>query len=372
MIPDGSAPKPVSQIALPPQDESGKELVPSRVAPPELQRWVRDFCEAKVLRKRITSLLGLIGWMRKKPSSAADLAGLAGFVEYLETGPERRSHFQTAFANLLSEMNCVPLFAEAGIPSDHSLISEVGLRISGRLLPSARELTDAAKVLVTLYPNQRTAQRFLATPPELFRQLIEAVTPATDPDFAHHEYLDLQEALRLLASRVSALGLKPEVRSRSSSSGVAESPFYQLQNCTEELLVASRAQDIHATLDRWHSLVQRCRGEMVHVHQHMENAGVSVELIFDLRKIAACLSRMESIVDVLDADDHSTRLVALQGLLAQLLAGRLADLSLSSLLRENLNLIARKMVERTGHSGEHYIAHNRVEYWRMWAAALGG
>ena len=30
------------------------------------------------------------------------------------------------------------------------------------------------------------------------------------------------------------------------------------------------------------------------------------------------------------------------------------------------------MVERTGHSGEHYIAHNRAEYWHMWMAALGG
>ena len=30
------------------------------------------------------------------------------------------------------------------------------------------------------------------------------------------------------------------------------------------------------------------------------------------------------------------------------------------------------MVERTGHSGEHYIAHDRKEYWHMWAAAIGG
>jgi site-specific recombinase len=55
-----------------------------------------------------------------------------------------------------------------------------------------------------------------------------------------------------------------------------------------------------------------------------------------------------------------------------LIEGRLADLSLASLLRENLNLIARKMVERAGHSGEHYIAHNRYEYRHMWLAALGG
>ena len=29
-------------------------------------------------------------------------------------------------------------------------------------------------------------------------------------------------------------------------------------------------------------------------------------------------------------------------------------------------------MERTGRSGEHYIAHSRKEYWQMWLAAIGG
>ena len=67
---------------------------------------------------------------------------------------------------------------------------------------------------------------------------------------------------------------------------------------------------------------------MVQVHQHMENAGVSVELIFDLRKIAACLARMESILDVLTAEGEQARIAAVHGLLGQLMEGRLYDLSL--------------------------------------------
>src|SRR5271165_4415504 len=345
---------------------------PARIVPPELKRWVDEFCEAKTLRKRSTSLIGLVGWMRKPGASVADMAGLAGLVEYLESEPEQRVRTQAAFAELLSEMDCVPLFAEAGIPSDHSFISEIGLRISARLLPSAKEESDAAKMLVALYPTEKSAKRFLATPAELFQRLITVLTPPGDPQFASHEYQDLQEAMRLLAARVSALGLNPEVRARSSALGVSESPFYQILSSTEDLIAASQPEAVRIALARWRGIVQRCRTEMVHVHQHMENAGVSVELIFDLRKIAACLARMESIVDVLTADSHDTKILAVQGLLGQLLEGRLADLSLSSLLRENLNLIARKMVERTGHSGEHYIAHNRGEYWHMWAAALGG
>jgi site-specific recombinase len=345
---------------------------PHRIAPADLVRWVEDFCSGKTLRKRTSSLVGLVRWTRQPAASVADMSGLAGLVECLDSDAEIRSRFQQTFASLLQEMDCVSLFAEAGIPSDHKFTSEIGRRIAARLLPSAREDTDAAKLLVALYPTQRTVQRFLNAPTDLFQGLITAVTPPGDPQFASHEYLDLQQALRVLSSRVAALGLKPEVRARNTSIGIAESPFYQIVAATEDVIRASDHDAVQSALARWGGIVHRCRTEMVQVHQHMENSGVSVELIFDLRKIAACLARMESILDVLTAETQEAKLAAIHGFLGQLMEGRLYDLSLSSLLRENLNLIARKMVERTGHSGEHYIAHNRREYWYMWAAAIGG
>ena len=59
-------------------------------------------------------------------------------------------------------------------------------------------------------------------------------------------------------------------------------------------------------------------------------------------------------------------------LLNTLVRGLLEDTRISSLIRQNFNLLARKTVERTGHGGEHYIAHSRKEYWQMWGAAIGG
>ena len=212
----------------------------------------------------------------------------------------------------------------------------------------------------------------MASPPELFQRLLAVLAAPDGHDVANHQRVELQDALRLLASRVSSLGLNPEVRARVSSFSVSESPFYRVISATEELIQASDRETLGTALARWRGLVHRCRTDMVQVHQHMENVGVSVELIFDMRKISACLIRMEAIVDVLTAENRDASLRAVHGLLGQLMEGRLTDLSLRSLLSENLNLISRKMVERTGHSGEHYIAHNRGEYWHMWAAALGG
>jgi len=343
-----------------------------RLPPADLVRSVSDFCEARTLRKRTAALVGLLNWTRRPAKSSAELSGLPGLIAYLESNREIRSRVQSVFAELLSEMNCVSLFAEAGIPSDHSFTSEIGLRISARLLPSAREESDAAKLLVTMYPTQRSVQRFLETPPETFQKLVDLLTPSDDLQFAGHEYLDLQEGLRLLSSRVSAIGLNPEMRSRSSIQSICGSPFYEIVPATEDVIHARNRASLQEALENWRKIEHRCRIEMVEVHEHMENSGVSVELIFGLRKIAACLARMDSILVVLAADTNHARVNAVHGLLGELIRGRLADLSLSNLLRENLNLIARKMVERTGHSGEHYIAHDWAEYKHMWLAALGG
>ncbi len=353
-------------------NEQVTSVSPAHLATGELVRLVDDFCEAKTLRKRTTSLVRLVAWMRKSGASSADLAGLEGFVEYLENDADTRARFQPAFAELLSEMDSVPLFSEAGIPSDHSFTSEIGKRLSARVLPSAREQSDAAKLVVTLYPNAKSVERFMASPPELFQRLFAVLAAPDNHDVVSRQRSDMKEALRLLASRVSALGLSPEVRARSSNCGISESPFYQIISATEDLIHAVGSETSAAAGARWRGVVHRCRSEMVQVHQHMENAGVSVELIFDLRKISTCLVRMEAIVGVLAAENGEASLRAIHRLLGRLMEGRLADLSLGSLLSENLNLISRKMVERTGHSGEHYIAHNRAEYWHMWAAALGG
>ena len=70
--------------------------------------------------------------------------------------------------------------------------------------------------------------------------------------------------------------------------------------------------------------------------------------------------------------DASKARAAARELLNTLVRGRLDDTRLSILFRQNLTLLARKTVERTGHSGEHYVAHNRGEYWQMWRAAAGG
>ncbi len=333
---------------------------------------IEDFCLAPDLRRRNVALVRLTRWMRSADSSVSPDRGQQTVAQYLEANPEVRSRFQASGAVLLQELNSLSLFAEAGIPSNHSFFSEIAQRLAAKFLPSAREKSDTSKLLVTLYSSKRDVLHFLAVPTELFRRMAAGFAPPGDPAAWHRQLGDLQEAMRLLAVRIGGIGVQPEVRDRSTTTAVSDSPFYQLAGATEELLRSAGSENARSTLVAWRAVVRRCRHEVAEVHRHMESAGVSVELIFDLKKVQACLVRMEAIAQVLMATSSNEQVAAVKALLGQVISGRLSDRSLRSLLRENLNLIARKMVERTGHSGEHYIAHNRAEYWHMWRAAVGG
>ncbi|HEX8894649.1 MAG TPA: hypothetical protein VF783_15060, partial [Terriglobales bacterium] len=55
-------------------------LATGHVVSAELERLVNEFCDGKTLRKRTTSLIELVSWMRQEPASVADLSGLEGFV----------------------------------------------------------------------------------------------------------------------------------------------------------------------------------------------------------------------------------------------------------------------------------------------------
>ena len=162
-------------------------------------------------------------------------------------------------------------------------------------------------------------------------------------------------------------------------------PFYRLIFATEMFVVKetsdhardkARESGANSRLTEvmlWQEAVHRCRKELDHVHLQMEDAGVSSALVYDQGGIEAALERMELLATVFAAEDRPLDAAKARAeareLFNTLVRGRLDDTRLSILFRQNLTLLARKTVERPGHSGEHYVAHNRGEYWQMWRAA---
>ena len=312
---------------------------------------------------------------------------LIRWVRLLEHDDLLRIDFQQAFQAMLSELNSVPLFAEAGLPAHHAIFSEGLRRIVQRLLPTARAESDTSRLVVLLFATSRDVERFLELPDYLFERLRLLLWPETALAGSVQQTTrvasDLREALRLMATRITGRGISAAMRERGGQHPVATSPFYRLIFATEDLVSASDTQSAAESLASWRACVRECREELDLVHMHMEGAGVSADLVLDLRSIELGLTRMGRLADLLEransltpagaaAVDAPAAPAPTRRLLNDLIEGRLEDKRVRSLLKQNLNLLARKTVERTGKSGEHYIAHSTREYWQMWLAAFGG
>ena len=357
------------QLAYNPSNDKRVQRI---LKPPQLLRLLQRFRDADTLSARRSAFVAIIRWTRQGDGASGELARLVQLLDVLEGDAELHVGVQQSLGKLLAEIDSLALFAEVGLPSVHPFTTEIVRRLVGRVLPSARRNSDASKLLMELYTSEKDVHRFAAQPAELFERTVIVLTPQDDPGFWERQLHDLHEAMRLLAARISGLGLAPEMRDRSGTHGIARSPFYELTRQTEDLIASTGTLEAAACLDAWKQDVARCRQEMEEVYGHMESEGISVELVFDLKTIQACLQRMEAIASVLTASDATTRIVAVHTLLSRLEEGNLDDKRISSLLRENLNLLARKVVDRTGDTGEHYIATSRAEYRWMWRAAIGG
>jgi site-specific recombinase len=237
------------------------------------------------------------------------------------------------------------------------------------VLPSAREDTDLSKFTLRLYPTSEAIDRLIKQPDATFERIARLLSPVSDRSAWAQQKQDLIQAFFLLGVHVAGIGLSPRLRARSHPGIIEESPFYQLQQTSGELV---RQAGAPAALEGWRMQVRRCREEMEYVHQRMEDTGVSTALVFDMGTIERAMTRMESIADVLFVAEPHESIAAVKRLLDDVMNARRADLSLRALFQENSGLMARKVVERTGKAGEHYIANSRGEYREIWKASLGG
>jgi site-specific recombinase len=346
----------------------------------ELRARTRAFSASATIDSRTASFTRLFHSIWTGTNDRAFNVRLLYWIRMLEHDDLLRLDFQEAFQSMLAELDSVALLAEAGLPRHHAVLSEGLRRLFNRVLPSAMDVSDSSRLMVSLFAHSRDVERFLELPQTLFERIGAILAPpatAGGPQPSPRLQADLRQALCLIATRTAGRGVTAAMRERGGDWAVQNSPFYHLIFSTEDLVQATDATAAAPCLQVWKAAVSSCRKELGQVRLGMETTGVSADLVLDLRSIELALQRMHGLAGILTFASVAVPAVpdnslAARNLLNQLIEARLEDKRVSALLKQNLNLLARKTVERTGRSGEHYIAHTRKEYWQMWLAAAGG
>ena len=342
----------------------------------ELAGCFEAIANAASLAHRLDSLIALIEWVQQGPTDAdarPDRSRLIKAIEVLEALPDVRRGLQDTFAEILSETEGVNLFGETGIPGDRGFIAELTDRVMGRVLPEPNDDHDLARLVSRLYASRAKAESFHVLAPELFDRIVRALAPADRPEIWAPLTTAFADGFRLLAIRVEAQGLSSKLRARSRPASVEKSPFHVLALTSHVLMDAWRAgEPVSALTLSWRELCLACRAETAEVSRRLESEGVSVDIVYGLEVLERCLSRMEAMLEIIESSPGTPRSEAVHHLLAGLIVAAHDDRGIRHLIGRNLQMLQRKIVDRQGKTGEHYVAHSRREYRVIWLAAAGG
>lgn len=287
-----------------------------------------------------------------QPPEPPPVARLRIAVTALERFPELRARWAAALGDVLAASTGVKLFAETGMPNDRGLMQETSDRLARRFLPRPPEHGQLAELFARIFRDPRDAAWIPAIPDDLFARLAALFGDVWRP--ARDWMID---AIALISTRIAALGLSEDMREDDPSTRLRDSPFFRLPR---------------ASLAELPALLVQCRLHTDDVLHHLEHHGVSVDVVYCLDVIRLGIERIELLLPLVDDSAGEDRLAASRALLAALVASRVEDRSLRALMRNNLRLMARKVIERAGHTGEHYVTATRREWWGMIGSAAGG
>jgi len=326
-----------------------------------------------VPEERVESLVRLVRLSRLEAGASGSRSHVGAFLDQLEASPDERDRVLGALSSLLAEGDGAPLFGDVGVPSERGFLSELGDRLSAKLIPAPRDAQDLAEVVYRLFRSEADVALFASLPLSDFHRLVRFVEEGLRPEAHAALARAFADGFRLLLTRVNAHGLSRELRSRSTPGPISASPFHRVLLSGEALLDAWRSgAPLGPAMQAFGRDSGECRKETRAIQRRLEEAGVSVEVVFGLEVIDRCLTRTALMATVLECPAGPERSRAIHRLLSRLIRLAHDDRSVRHLVRWNLHLLDRKIVDRSGQTGEHYVASGPSEYRHIWLAAAGG
>ena len=332
------------------------------------------------LAERVAWIEHFLAWIRAR--GGADAEGAAApatrirfFLQVLERHPDRRIAVSLLVRNTLRELSAIGLLCETGLPRASAFFQELSGRLASKLLPAPPAENDMSVLFRRVFPEEADADWVAALPMvalDGIGDLLQhgATVDANDPWSSFRR--DAADALMILASQVQAIGLSQRVRQRTATERPLDTPFAGLSSAVHDYVGAAFGSERFETEETAvKSYVARCSRALADVTSHLENYGVSIDLVYQLERAQLSLQRMEAIIELHGhkVPDRS----ATAHFVAALIRANDAQDSVRSLLRENMKLMTRRIVESARKTGDHYITRDGDEYRAMLiSAAIGG
>lgn len=303
----------------------------------------------------------------------------------LNSDPQKARKLREALLTLLSEHKPISLFLVSRHSAFSGFFTEMRRRIGHKFLPEAVDETYLIDLFARFFTKTSDEQWVQAVPDEVWEQLIETLRFAEAPaDIIEPCRQHLLAATQVLSYRIAALGLEPELLRNHPELEQHTSPFISQQIELAEFLASpdTDTQNLHSisnVTDIKHILVMlnQCREVVNKIRRNSAMSGTSIQLTFLLQSIAQQVTRLETLLQILDqtthadTDNRALGNLKIVQLFKELVYSECHKNDVSEHWRGNMEVMALRVTENASRTGEHYITGNRSEYFALMRSAMG-
>ncbi len=370
-------------------------------------------------------LIALVDVLRPRSTTNADDLAMAikrfiAMCVAIETDEALRHSLRLCLLQLFNGRKQVSFFADSGILPNSGFFSELWRRMVQRIFPAIKD-PGSLKDLINLIFHRRDDCDWLdAIPIDLKRRFWHAlrIKQINDPNRQTDEKIladtlsQMLDAGDVLAIRIGAMGLEPELIRLSPRIEEHDSPFIALAKETQQLSASYRQylvageRPVEDELQLM-VLIDQCREIIIRVRARAVSIGTSLSLTYLLSRLEQSLHRLEMIVCMLtmqhrtaadgstpeateatkatkaaestessvaaqNGDDEKSLVMLWVEFVEHAIRGEGQRQGIREHISGTIGLLALRVTENASRTGDHYITSTREEYLQMWRLAMGG
>lgn len=347
-----------------------KYALAKELSPSDLTTILRGMNPDLLIDERMTALQNLMNWIRlptKPTSENAEVSHIHSknirfrfLIQFIERNPEEAKYFAETLREILGRGVAIRLYYLTGVSENTGFISEFTDRLVQKSLPHVVGERDLAEIFRMIFTEVEDA--------EWFEHSYKIILPPVWELIKKHQIdlsgliNDQDEALIILGSQIASLGVTKAIRTRLGDNSLSDSSFVKLSR-----LLISKTEPDSSVLQE----VSLCQINLQKVKKKLEATGVSVDLIYNLERIKSLLQRVEMIIYLRQTNDPETKNIIISRFVGRLIRDEISRLSLGEFFSEHIKMLTKKVVERAGEKGDHYIATTAAEKRHLFYAACG-
>lgn len=333
------------------------------------------------LREKTHWFFDLLEWIRHRGVVQGHLDFKTGtpqslrvkhILNVLDRQPDWKKSVAVTLYSVFSETSAFQLFVQTGLAVQDSFTAEFMDRLQRKILPVPPDETNLTYLFQQNFHNETDLQWVQQIDAPTFvriQNLIRSGAPTNQENLGRFKE-EAEKAILLLSVQVQALGVSAQIRQRSLQSDFRKSSFYLFSQYLQKYF-SETDNDLKAVLaSQFSKKIGTCYRDLSEIKQQLNEFGVSVQIVFLIDKLESLLRRIENLMLISESKEIDP--IVLSTFLETLIAESLDKKSLTSLIGESFSLLARKIVERTGETGEDYITRDRQQQRDMFRRAIGG